>query len=113
MSDEMRDPSADVAELRSQWAKLEDLDRADAVFSLYQAGISLRRLARELNCSDALLRRLIRARNASAEDRALSKEGGISTRELARRAMRVRSSRPSRHRESVEFERAIMARNSC
>ncbi len=59
MSDKVREPSAAVAELRAQWATLEDLDRADVIFSLHQAGISLWRLAKELNWSDGLLRRLI------------------------------------------------------
>lgn len=109
----MSDPPASiaVAELRANWARLNDLKRADAVFAVRQRGVSLRRLAGQLNCSEGLLRHLLRAREASAEDRALARRGSISTRELARRSRRG-AVFPARSHEAAQFERARAAREA-
>ena len=85
----MIDVSRAVADLQSRWHTLCDLDRARAVLSIYQTGMSLRELAPKLNCSPSLLSHLLRALEAAAEDRELARSGEISTRELVRR---VRSS---------------------
>jgi hypothetical protein len=93
-----------IAILQAQWHSLQDLDRADAVLTIQQSGISLRGLAKLLNCSDWLLRHLLRAREASPEDLALARAGQISTNELARRSLAIRSGRISMHGEAFQFE---------
>ena len=105
----MNDSFAAIAELRTNWARLHDVDRADAIFSMHQSGVKLRHLARELNCSEALLRHLLNAREASAEDRYFARQNLISTRELARRAGRARRPLQFRSNEAAEFERARAA----
>lgn len=105
----MNDPYAAIAELRANWARLHDLDRADAIFSMHQSGVKLRHLARELNCSEGLLRHLLKAREASAEDRYFARQNLISTRELARRAGRARRPLQLQSNEAAEFERARAA----
>ena len=97
-------PSQTIADLQAQWHILQDLDRAYAVFALHQAGVSLRRLAKKLNCSDWLLRHLLLAREASPEDLALARAGQISTNALARRSVATRTSWPSMPREALELE---------
>jgi hypothetical protein len=100
----MINPSQAIADLQAQWHILQDLDRAEAVLTIHQAGVSLRRLAKALNCSEALLRHLLRAREASSEDLALARDGQISTSELARRSVATRTGRTSMHLEALEFE---------
>ena len=48
--------SSAVADLQAHWFKLSDLDRARAVFSIKQSGISIRNIARQLHLSESLLR---------------------------------------------------------
>jgi len=93
-----------VADLQAQWHILPDLDRAETVFTINRSGVSLRRMAKALNCSEALLRHLLRALGASHEDLKLARCGEISTRELARRSLMTLPGRISIHREALEFE---------
>jgi len=86
----MISPIHTISELQIKWHTLLDLDRAEAVATIHQAGVSLRRLAKALNCSDGLLRHLLHARDGSAEDLALAHLGEISTWELARRSVASR-----------------------
>jgi hypothetical protein len=105
--------SSAVADLQSQWHSLHDLDRASAVFAIHRTGTSLRELAKALNCSDSLLRRLLCALQALPEDRYLARKGKISTNELVRRSKAAGIRRSSMHREAREFERAQAARQGC
>jgi len=101
-----------IAELKVRWPNLRHvLDRADAIFKIHQAGVSLRRLARELNCSDKTLRNLLRARLASPEDRRFARQNKISTRELIRRAAGKEQPPPPRCSEAARFERTKAARH--
>src|ERR1039458_8694604 len=95
--------SSAVADLQGKWHTLHDLDRARAVYAIHQAGVSLRELAKALNCSPSLLGHLLAALQASALDRTLAREGKISTRELARRARATGIRRAARHREALEL----------
>ena len=105
----MIDTGAGVAELQSRWRSLCDLDRARAVQSIHQAGMSLQELAPHLNCSPSLLSYLLRALQAPAKDRELARLGDITTRELVRRA-RSSGTRPnSIQRESLAFDRECVA----
>jgi hypothetical protein len=82
----MTDTGSAIADLQSHWHALCDLDRARAVQSIHQDGMSLRALAPQLNCSPSLLSHLLWAAQAPTEDRELARCGEMSTRELARRA---------------------------
>ena len=98
------DTGSSVADLRTRWHKLCDLDRARAVQSIHRAGVSLRGLALHLNCSPSLLSHLLRAARASAEDRELARSGAISTRELVRRTGSSATRPRSIHGEAIAFD---------
>ena len=97
--------SSAVADLQGKWHTLHDLDRARAVYMIHQTGVSLRELAKALNCSPSLLGYLLVALQAPATDRALARDGRISTRELTRRARTTGIRRATRHREALELDR--------
>ena len=98
-----------VADLQSRWYSLHDLDRAQAVKSIHQSGVSLRALSASLNCSPSLLTHLLQAGQAPPEDRLLAHQGLLSTRGLVRRARTVGTRRTALHREEIAFERELEA----
>lgn len=100
----MSDTGSAVAELQSRWHTLCDLDRARAVQSMRETGITLRELASHLNCSASLLSYLLRAAQAPAEHRELARSGEISTRELVRRGGSSGSRPNSMSREALAFD---------
>jgi transposase-like protein len=97
--------SSAVAELKTRWPNLCDLDRAQAVLSIQQEGMSLRKLARHLKCSPSLLSYLLRAAQAPAAVLARARKGEISTRALAAIAGTVGTRGIVRHHEAIAFER--------
>jgi transposase-like protein len=109
----MTNASRAIADLRSRWCTLHDLDRAQAIKSIHQSGVSLRELAPLLNCSPSLLTHLLQAAQASIEDRVLARQGILSTRTLVRRAKAVGTLRTALHREAVAFERNREAFQGC
>lgn len=100
----MNEGNPAVADLRSRWHTLCDLDRARKVKAIHQAGMSLRELAAHLNCSRSLLSRLLCALKAPPEDLARARQVPTSTRELARRAGTSSTRATTRHREAISFE---------
>jgi len=100
----MTSPSSAIAELQSTWHTLHDLDRGRAVYAIHQDGTRLRELARELNCSESLLRRLLKAIEAPVEDCLLARQRKISTNELVRRAEAAEICRTSKKHEEQELE---------
>ena len=102
-----------ISELQAQWANLCDLDRARAVKAINRAGMALRAIASQLNCSDGLLRHLLIALEAPIEDLVLARQGKISTNELVRRAKAAGRKREARHREEVALERERAARQAA
>ena len=100
----MNEDSFAVADLRSRWHILCDLDRAREVKAIHQAGMSLRELAGQLDCSRTLLSRLLRALMAPPEDLARARQVPISTRELVRRAGTADTRGIVRHNEAISFE---------
>ncbi len=100
----MNDLASAIAGLRSRWHTLHDLDRAQEVRQIHQAGVSLAKLARELNCSPSLLSRLALAAKASPEDLEEARRAGMSIRELARRAQSNESPGSFRNPEAIAFE---------
>ena len=98
-----------VADLQSRWCSLHDLDRAQAIKSIHQSGVSLRALSSSLNCSPSLLTHLLHAGQAPPEDCLLARQGMLSTRALARRARTVGARRTAIHREEIAYERELAA----
>ena len=75
-----------IAQLQSDWFGFSDLDRAGAVLTIHQSGISIRKIADLLHLSESLLRHLLQALKAQPGDQNLARQGKISTNELVRRA---------------------------
>ena len=98
-----------VADLQSRWYSLHDLDRAQAVKSIHQSGVSLRALSSFLNCSPSLLTHLLQAGQAPPEDCLLARRGLMSTRALVRRARTLGARRTALHREEIAYERELAA----
>ena len=96
-----------ISQLRSDWFKLSDLDRARAVLTIKQSGISTRKVADQLQLSEALLRHLLQALQAPASDQVLAREGKISTNELVRRAKAACLRPCAQHREEIALERTL------
>jgi hypothetical protein len=99
------DTRSAVANLQSRWHAIHDLDRAQAIKSIYQSGMTLRELAALLNWSPSLLTRLLQAAQAPFEDLVLARQGALSTRALVRAAKTVGIRRTALHREAIAFER--------
>ena len=89
----MTNYSSAVADLQARWFKLSDLDRARAVFSIKQTGVSIRNIASQLHLSESLMRHLILALRAPLEDLCLARKGIISTNQLTRNAREARTHR--------------------
>jgi hypothetical protein len=106
-------PTQAITDLQAQWHTLLDLDRAEAVSTIHQSGVSLRGLAKALNCSESLLRHLLHAREASPEDLLLFRQGQISTWELARRSVEARKGRILVPQKVSESEMANAATRGC
>ena len=84
--------TAAIADLQNKWNRLGDVDRARAVHNIHHARtISLRSLAKALNCSESLLRQLNKAAQAPVWDRIKARKKEISTRELGRRAKKAKA----------------------
>jgi len=110
----MFEANSAVTDLQSRWHNLSDLDRAQAIRSVIRSEhISQRQLAAALNCSESLLRHLLLAAQAKPEDRALARQGTISTRELKRRSTATTIRRTQKHHESIEFERTKASLKGC
>lgn len=101
----MTDTSLTIADLRTRWFTLADLDRAQEIEFIHRLGVSLSELATALNCSPSLLTRLLQAAQASIEDRQLARQGVLSTRSLSRRSKACGARRTAMHGEEIAFER--------
>jgi transposase-like protein len=94
-----------IAQLQSDWFRFSDLDRASAVLTITQSGISIRKVAAQLHLSESLLRHLLQALQAPACDRDLARQGKMSTNELARRAKAAGLRRSPDNSHALELER--------
>jgi hypothetical protein len=108
----MTDISTAISNLKSRWLDLADLDRARAVYEIHQAATSVRTLAKTLGFSESLLRHLLTALQAPAEDRYLAQQGKITTNELVRRAKAAGVRRGARHREALALQHIEDAREA-
>ena len=95
-----------ISELKSDWIRLDDLDRAWAVRAIHNSGISIRQIAAELHKPDSSLRRLLLMLDAPIEDKLLFRQGKITGNELVRRSRAAGLRYAARHREEIELERA-------
>ena len=98
-----------ITELQKNWHRLHDVDRAQAIKAAVQSGISGRSIAKSLDCSESLIRRLLKTLQAPPADIELARRGEISTSELARRAKANRARSETRQREAEERKRASEA----
>jgi transposase-like protein len=89
-----------IAQLQSDWFRFSDLDRASAVLTINQSGISIRKVAAQLHLSESLLRHLLQAFQAPAGDLVLAGQGKMSTNELVRRGKAAGHRRSPHHRET-------------
>ncbi len=94
-----------IAELKTDWINLHDLDRAQAVKDLHEAGDPIRQIADHLQKPESSLRRLLTALDAPVEDRALARKGLIPTNELVRRSRAAGLQRAAQNREEIKLER--------
>jgi len=110
MPDLSHDP---IAQLRSRWADLHDIDRAREIDTIRRSDVSINQIARDLGRSSTLLRHLLLCLEASDEDQDLARRGQISTNELTRRgrAAKERSAEPPP--EVLEAQGAESARNGA
>jgi transposase-like protein len=96
---------ASIADLQINWDQFNDVDRARAVHQFHQSGVSLRELAKALNCSASLLRQLDQAPQAPPLDQMLARRGEISTRELVRRSRAAKLQCAAKERQADERKR--------
>ena len=73
-----------IKNLQDNWPHLHDLDRTNAIIPILDAGMSGRSLARTLDVSESLIRRLKALAAASPEERRRARLGEMSTRKLLR-----------------------------
>jgi len=102
-----------LAKLKADWPSLHDLDRATAVRSLNKSGMSVRKIASNLKVSESLLRHLVIALDASAEDRVLARQGKISTNELVKRSKVAKQRRADKIREETTNKQEDQAQTAC
>jgi len=94
-----------ISQLQSNWSQLHDLDRAKAVANLRRSGISIRSIARQLGCSESLLRHLLLALWAPAVDLAAARNGTLSTNEVVRRTKAEGTRRQQKQSKNRELNR--------
>src|ERR1035438_4893064 len=101
----MTDTTLAIADLRTRWFTLVDLDRAQEIELIRRLGVSLCELAAVLNCSPSLLAHLLQAAQASIEDRELARQGVLSTRALVQRAKAHGARSTAMNHEEIAFAR--------
>lgn len=109
----MPSPTLTITELKAQWSQLCDLDRARAVRSIKQSGLSTREIAHQLCCSESYLRHLLIGLLASREDRVLARNGKISTRELVRRVKAAGLEQEIKHQEAHKLKQVRASVQAC
>jgi len=98
-------PDQQIDNLKQNWDQLSGVDRAHAVCTINQSGMSIRGIARRLQCGESSLRRLLKALDAPAADLAAARKGKISTNKLVRRAKAAAEEREKKNAEMRELKR--------
>ena len=73
-----------VADLRSGWQTLHDIDKSTIVAATLAAGMRGRTLAKAVGCSEGSIRRLAIISTATAEEKDLARRGALSTNQLVK-----------------------------
>jgi hypothetical protein len=94
-----------IEQLKQDWDKIHDLDRARSIDAIKRSGTSVRQIAKQIGRSDPLLRHLLTALEAPMVDRALARQGKISTNELVRRAKAAAARRSTMRDQDLAHER--------
>jgi len=104
---------ASIAQLKSTWTQLNDVDRAYAVAALRRTGISNRKIAPEVGSCESNLRHLLKVLDASREDQELARNQQITTTELIRRGQAAKQQRAEKQREVKVAKNARSASRSA
>lgn len=99
--------------LPSNWSTMTDMDRAEAVKRSLDAGMSGRKVAEALNCSESLIRHLKPLSEALLEEKQLARLGKISTRELRRRIAERKAEKAHKKEQAGEQARLQAAREGA
>ena len=102
-----------IAELRSNWIELSDLDRANEINIIRHTNVSIRKIATGFQCSESLLRHLLNCLEASPQDQELARHNRISTNELVRRGKAAKEKRMAPPPDVVEAKREVSAREGA
>jgi hypothetical protein len=102
-----------ISQLKSEWPKLADVDRALAVAAIRRSGAFIRQIARELGPSESNLRHLLKTLDASLEDQDLARRGQISTTELIRRGEAANMQRAEQRGQWLLSKRARSTRKAA
>jgi hypothetical protein len=105
--------ASSVADLKTKWTELIDVDRALAVHKIHVAGMSFGKLAKELGRSSTLLRNLDQAAQAPAEDIGLARKRQISTRQLVLRSKAADQRRAAQEKEALNQKRTKAAQQAA
>jgi hypothetical protein len=95
-----------IAYLQKNWDDLEDMDRANRIFNINYAGVSLSRLAVALNCSDHLLHHLLDVAKLEPVDWASVRRVEIRAKELARRREKPPVRRTGKQKKAAALEKS-------
>jgi hypothetical protein len=92
-----------IAQLKSTWFFLPEMERAQAVRQIVNAGLSRRYLAKALNISEGTVRNLLLILEARPEDQEAFRQREISQSELIRRARGLPPREPVRQPEPTRI----------
>ncbi len=94
------------ADLQAGWQTLHDVNKAELISNILDAGMSGRTLAKSLGKSEGLIRHLAIANDASATDKKLALDNKLSTAELVRR-VRDRRDRDKQRAQELAAARSV------
>jgi len=91
-------------DLQNNWETLHDVDKAAQIIKIGAAGMSARTLAKSLDKSPSLIRRLRTVDDAFPEEKILARKGKISTNKLVR-LVEGRRRRKDQLQDEIDSER--------
>jgi len=102
-----------VADLRSGWRTLHDIEKAGLVAAILAAGMRRRTLAKAVGCSEGSIRRLAVINAATAEEKDLARRGALSTNQLVKQVKSRREDQSRRHRQAKAAEERASAERAA
>lgn len=106
------DVRAAVNDLNARWDNLRPVDRALAVRAL-KGKVRFRLLAKELGCSESLLRNLDNAAQAAKADLDIARKEQVSMRKLVSRGKEAQKQQAARDKEALDQKRTAAARKAA